>query len=938
VLLEREDELGQGKAIVERAQAGQGALLLVEGTAGAGKTSVLRALRDHAKDEGLLVLTARGGQVEQGFGYGVVRQLLEPVLATADPGRRDALTSGAAAHALTVLGAAPADEDDGQAGMRALHGLHWFTVNLADERPLLLVVDDAHWADAASLRWLAYLVRRAEDLPVAVAVGARPEAPEDVLAALDELAEDPLASVARPRPLSASAVRALVATEFGAEPDWPFVASALHVTGGNPFFLRELLRTAREQEIGPTEREARQLAELGPDRIARSVGRRLQALGDTAADVARAVAVLDGETPTTLAAAVARLELTEVRRGADALARAGLLEAGEPLDFVHPILRAAVADRIEPAQRVDLHARAAQALLDAGEDLERAAAHLARLPPGYADGPMAGDDLARTLLDAGRLAVRRGAPETALGLLVRALAEEVDAELATEVRVALARAELQAHRPGAVEDFRLAMRETPRPERRWQLALELAHQLIASGEDDVAVEVAEATLAEADLPDVARLELEAEVFEAAAMDSGTTMDEHRRRLDEHVERALAGEELHPMLAAAVAHRLALSGRDVERGAAMGLGALADPRLFAAGTSGVVGGATHAVLLSERRKELLPLLEVALAEATRTGSDRNVIWACAMRAMVLSYAGDLAGAEADVRTFLQLMGGHEAPGTRAWLIANAAHCLCARGLAEEADELIRTRGPREFPPRLPFAWMLHGRGVTQLALGRPAEALDELRACAELVAPNEPMPGAFSWRTTAAQCHLALGDRDAASALAEEEIARARDAGADRVVGHATTIRALCLAGDAHVAGLEEAVGLLREADAPVELARAEIELGAAVRRAGKRIDARELLRVGVDRASAAGAAALVERGREELTAAGARPKRERLDGPEALTASERRVVDLAVGGASNREIAQTLFLTQKTVETHLSSAYRKLNISSRNDLAGALAA
>jgi DNA-binding NarL/FixJ family response regulator len=163
-------------------------------------------------------------------------------------------------------------------------------------------------------------------------------------------------------------------------------------------------------------------------------------------------------------------------------------------------------------------------------------------------------------------------------------------------------------------------------------------------------------------------------------------------------------------------------------------------------------------------------------------------------------------------------------------------------------------------------------------------------------------------------------------------------GVDRAVGRAATVLALCDDGPAVRDGLSDAISVLEGAGAPVELARAELELGAAVRRAGRGSRRARRCAGRWTEPAPPGAEVVAVRARAELVAAGARPQRERSSGPDALTASERRVVDLAVAGSSNREIAQTLFLTQKTVETHLSSAYRKLDISSRRELGPALAA
>jgi DNA-binding CsgD family transcriptional regulator len=193
-----------------------------------------------------------------------------------------------------------------------------------------------------------------------------------------------------------------------------------------------------------------------------------------------------------------------------------------------------------------------------------------------------------------------------------------------------------------------------------------------------------------------------------------------------------------------------------------------------------------------------------------------------------------------------------------------------------------------------------------------------------------------WRSDAALSLIALGDCREASRLCAEEIELARQWGAARGLGIA-----LRAAGAAEGAGrgielLTEAVSVLRPSPARLELARALIDLGAAHRRAGSRAVARELLREGLDLAHALGGLALADRARRELVVAGGRPRRDAIRGRDALTPSELRVAQLAAGGQTNRQIAQSLFVTQRTVENHLTSTYGKLGISSRPELPAAL--
>jgi len=196
------------------------------------------------------------------------------------------------------------------------------------------------------------------------------------------------------------------------------------------------------------------------------------------------------------------------------------------------------------------------------------------------------------------------------------------------------------------------------------------------------------------------------------------------------------------------------------------------------------------------------------------------------------------------------------------------------------------------------------------------------------------PAAGRWRSHQALALDRLGRRDEALALVDFELEHARTWGAPGVIGHALRVRGT-LRGDP--GDLEEAVRVLDGSAARLDLAKALSAWGAALRRERRPADAREPLRRALELAAACDAPGLAEQVRTELYAAGARPRSDAVAGVAALTASERRVADMAAGGSTNRDIAQALFVTPKTVEVHLSNAYRKLGIRSRRDLAAALA-
>jgi DNA-binding CsgD family transcriptional regulator len=266
-------------------------------------------------------------------------------------------------------------------------------------------------------------------------------------------------------------------------------------------------------------------------------------------------------------------------------------------------------------------------------------------------------------------------------------------------------------------------------------------------------------------------------------------------------------------------------------------------------------------------------------------------------------------------------------------------LTERGQVEQAGSLLARNG---LSGELGATWIhntvRHARGCLYAATADHAAAAPELLAAgerAERWGVRNPM--LMAWRSDAALSLSALGDRRLADRLLAEEIGLARQWGADRAVGVALRAAGMTDRTGRGIELLTEAVAVLRRSPARLELARALFDLGAAHRRAGARGQARELLRESLDLAHALGGLALADRARRELVTAGCRPRRDAMRGRDALTPSELRVAQLAAGGQTNRQIAQALFVTQRTVENHLTSTYGKLGISSRPELAAALA-
>ena len=366
-VLEREAELGCIDDALARAQAGQGTLLVLQGTAGIGKSSLIEAASRRARSAGIRVLRARGGELERDFAFGVARQLLEPALAATPASLRDDLFHGPAGVAARMLGLPGAEPGgDGEtaapdASFAVLHGLYWLCANLAGASPLMITVDDAHWADPASLRFLAFLLPRLEELSLAIVVAARPEADAAPGGVLATLLADPSARVLHPATLSEAAVARLIETEIGRVPAPAFAAACHRATGGLPFLVRELVAAIREEGADVTAAAADCVDELGARTVGRSILLRLGRLPASAIRLAGAVAVLE-TAELRQAGDLAGIDLGEAADAVDLLVGAGVFEARSPLSFVHPIVRAAVLDEVPATELLRAHRRAAEVL------------------------------------------------------------------------------------------------------------------------------------------------------------------------------------------------------------------------------------------------------------------------------------------------------------------------------------------------------------------------------------------------------------------------------------------------------------------------------------------------------------------------------------------------------------------------------------------------
>jgi len=896
VLLERDAELAAVRDAVDGAVAGAGVVVVVTGPAGIGKSSLLRAGTRGVEAQ---VLRALAGAHEAGIPFEVVRSLFTRRIGGAPPAERDALLGGPARAAAPLLGFGEPSEASESAF--ALHGLFWMTQELAAVEPLVLVVDDAQWADEPSLRYLAHLARRIEDLPVALLLGVRSGAASAATGpVLDEILHGPVTRRITLERLSDDASRRLAGD---AEPE--LVAAAR----GNPFLIvsglggGDALATAVDHRV----------AEVGRD--GRAVGEAVALLGG-AADVAT-VAELTGLPPATVVSTV------------DRLADAGILLAGPPMSAAHPLLAEALLAGLGPTERAAAHGRAAAALHRLGADAARVASHALAAPPS-------GDpQVVEWLRSAAAGASRAGAPDAAARFLERALREPPSGDQLAAVQHELGTVETRLGRPAGTDWLLSAFDKLADPVARADIARQVA-QIASFVGDDRSRALIEQVVGE--LPP--SLESQGSLLRAGQLFNDLMAGLRPAPGSVDSLRAHADPAIPP--GRFVLQVLALHGAVVGAPA----GEVERDALAAVGTTETYehslqsGMPLYWAFIALDSIGRCPVGVARLLDrAKRSTRERGTVLGLAagyVTAAELALArGSAADAIEEAEMALELA---QEPGlvvveARARAAAARAHLL--RGEVTEARQLLHASDSARVELRRGPLALAHAE--LALAQGDPATAcglLTDFGDAAE--AAGFSSANSFDWRAPLATALLALGEDAAAATVADAALAAARDSGGPRPLARA--LRAVARAGphEQRAERLQEALDALDGSDLPLDRARTLLEIGAHRRRSGERLAARDHLSEALDLADRAGAIVIASRAREELLASGARPRRDRRWGIDALTPSELRIARLAARGMSNREIAAELFVTPKTVEVHLGRCYRKLDIEGRERLAEAL--
>ncbi|MFD5091580.1 AAA family ATPase [Amycolatopsis thailandensis] len=902
MMIERADQLAAIAGAVAEARAGAGEFVVVRGGLGAGRSALVHAAGEEAAARGVRVVRAAATPLERGVAHGVVWLLLEPLL---EAGRRGELLT-----AVRAEGEFPAGQADPRRAHLVLHELlELFTEMVRDTGPVALLVDDLQWADPASARWLAYLAKRMSRLRVLV-VATLLEGDDS---ADDIVVKDIARTAARTvhaTPLSPAGVRAYLTARCGAEPAPEFADACYARTGGSPMLLDALVNAMLGHGLRPVASAAAELAALRPSPAAARLTRCLRAQPDDVRAVTKAMAALGEPTETGVLAELAGLDSPDFDAALRALRRLGVVEAPADglLRFAGEMAGDLVADQLSAEEQDRLHLRAANVLYRNGRPVEQIGRQL--LATVAEPEPWAADVL-RTAASA---ALANSSPQTAAQYLQHALAHP-GADRA-ELLVDLAAVERGYDLPAAHRHL---------------------HQALGLMRDPV-----DRAFALGLLPVVAGVRFAADV----------------RRLRQVLAelRDVPGPE-----AAEAALRMEARLRYHERGVP-GVGKAAADRLAELGPAPAQDSSAQrelvAVLLylmtvagAAPRESIVDLARQVLER--EPGSPDQMYTTLPLTVLVLAAADSLDGVDSWLAAACGAAADPDLPTLVAWagqaLVASATGLL---GVARDrAQAVLTSAGPSRV-------------GITMTAMRVLAEIAMEQRdpALARLLVDNlevehDPWLRSLAHgtlalteanHTAAAEYFLdcvhqlerfgnrvllplrgqialllaATDDPKRAEAVAQGEVERASSWGAPSSVGRALRIRATLLDRDEDaVPVLREAAEVLARSGDRLELARTLVLLGER----GTGPDARERLLEGRSLAAGCGASWLT----------GSAEPSDQADGG-LLTATEQRVVELAVSGRRNRDIAELLEVTVRAVEKHLTSSYRKLGISGRAELAAAM--
>ncbi|WP_158575902.1 AAA family ATPase [Streptomyces corynorhini] len=928
--MERERELALLGELAQGTAAGRPGLVLLEGPDGSGKSALLRALITRARDENLRVVHARPGREGNRLPLSTARALLTGLGIDVDrmpPTVRPGAPGGPGPGAWIP---GPPDGDGAGVPFDVLAGLHEIVRSAAENGPLAIVVDDADEADAASLRFLVHSARRMAGLRVLLALAHRSGAH---VPALNEVAALPMCRVLRPRPLTREGIGVLARRLLGTETDAAFHASCLAATNGNPLLVTRLL-TALREERSPAAAPGRPASVAAQDAsVLRLRAARLPPqLPEPTVRVARALAVLGDEVAPEAGARLARMDSAVFARSLLALVFGGLVvsKGDGNWSFADARLSDTVLGEMSGEELDTAHGRAARLLHDAGTSPATVAEHLRRAP-STTHQPWARD----VLREAAREAMLRGSPARATELLRPCVPEGSEQDCEPSLLVELGVAESRVDPGASIRHLTSALERTAQPALRRQAVRALAEALTRQGQVARALELLARYRAETAVP-LSRSASAPQLIEAQMLLAATG---NRAAYTEmlatvSLDLALPGNSAGELALLAARAVIAVSRMD-----RVGEAVTAARTVIRHGTTAddaplVLGTAASVLLYADRPYEAQSVYRRLLRDTGTQSADTSLL---ALSAEAHLRLGALDRALRTTAAALKNVTVPHASRYEALPLAVRLAALLDRGDLAQAIHLAA-----EIPDPVPdgsWEWneVLCAQGRLRLDMGDPKGALTLFEECARRQREWQRLsPAVSSWWYWAGHTHLALGDRHAAAALAEEAVAAARSADLPCALGAGLELWAASAGDEERPLLLEEAEQVLTGTRAALARARVRVARGQELQRLGETKAAREVLRKGWEEAYDVGSRSLHTVAHRALLAAGARPRRPVSRGVGALTQSESQVARLAAEGRSNASIAESLYVTQRTVEVHLTSVYRKLGLSGRRQLRDAL--
>ncbi|MFF8593778.1 ATP-binding protein [Streptomyces sp. NPDC015220] len=853
-----------------------GGLLVFQGEAGLGKTALLAETRRIAERRGCTVWTARGGEILRSVPFNVVRQLLRPALMSLlEEEARDYLGEwyGIAGPALGIT--EPGDRQADPQGV--CEGLVHVARRLAGRQwPLVLMIDDAHWADEETLHWLAAFVERLADLPVLLVVARRPGGTGGESARLlDAVAA--AAGVSDLSSLSPDATAGLTRAVLGPHADAPFCREVWAVTDGNPYDTVELLAKVRDGELQPVEARAAELRDLNRSARGGGIVARLEELGVDATRFAWAAAILGTDISVDLVARLATMDRADAARCAERLRGARILTEPDPatargddgdLEFVHPLIATAVYNSIPDALRTAMHGIAAQVVTDSGRGAAAASRHLIEVHPDD------DEELVDQLRQAAREHLAVGAPEAARRCLERALREPPTPEVHPRVLHELGCATLLTAPATTIEHLRLALSmpglDGPaRVDAVWRLSQAMLH----NNQLEEAVRTVEAEAIRHE-PGPTRLRLHAVQYMWEGLHAGATISPDRsQRLAELAAGCTGRDNSERALLILRGFDAMVRGENAEEVVEVCDRALVNGRLAPGlGWTDTEWGIELLLMLAGAYaySDRLDRAEAFYTEALRAYESAG--WNGGHLALAHAYVGlghrrrgRLRDAEASLRESLRIAERVGRGLPLYWTATcNLVDTLLARGHVQEAWEAAERH---EFAPPYPATIVIPDprsvRGRLLLAAGRTEEGIDELEAAEKAAAVRgHHNPVMAPWAADLARA-LATEDPARAARLAADVRRQAERFGTDTAIGEALRCAAALETGQRALGLAAQAVTYLEASPCQYEHAAARVEYGILSGSAAE-------LDRGLALARSCGADGLADRAREALRS-GSRP-------------------------------------------------------------------